>query len=439
MPELKNLSTRLLVWQVLLSVTLLTSMCTVVYLFLAEQLAAKQSAVILQNVAIVEHLVAEADQLGSTAELVHKLTDLVSVKTELGISIRATQGGPSFDKPLKAQEQAPIKMHQFDLITRRWGSLGGEVSLDTSSDQKLKSQFAWLLIALSGLGSMIVAWVGFLISRSGLKPLQQLTQQIQALAVTDLGARLDGSNQPQEVQGLVTQFNNLLVRLQRSYEQLENFNANVAHELKNPIANLIAAHELLLRKRCTGSESGDFYASNLEELLRISGIVNDMLFLARADGGTQARLQRVESVALLTQKVAEYYEASAEESEVSLSLSGNAQANLDPGLFKRAVSNLLSNAIRYADRQSTIQIKIENDDTWTRVSVINSGMPISANELARVFERFYRGSLARENSQSQHGLGLSIVSAIAKMHGGVAYAQANERIVEVGFKWPSSF
>ena len=186
--------------------------------------------------------------------------------------------------------------------------------------------------------------------------------------------------------------------------------------------------------------NNDFLASNLEELLRISGIVNDMLFLSHADSGALARTQRFESIALLAQSVADYYEASAENTGVNLILEGDVQANVDRGLFKRALSNLLSNAICYADKHSTIQIKMHKPSkmgNWVSISVINSGAPIIASELTLIFERFFRGNKTRENSHNHHGLGLAIVSAIAKMHGGMAFARSQERLVEVGFEWPS--
>jgi two-component system heavy metal sensor histidine kinase CusS len=441
MPEFKSLSKRLLVWQILLSVTSLTVMCVVVYQFLALQLDVKQSTVVRQNLAIIEHLVAEADQLGSTAELVHKLTDLLSVKTDIGISIQAAQGGIVFNKERSFEANSLLKSERFDIPTNRWGAVSVDLSLDISSDRKLKEQFAWLLIALSVLGSMLIASAGYWISRSGLRPLRQLTQQIQGLSITDLHARLDASVQPQEIQGLVTQFNSLLVRLQHSYEQMEHFNANVAHELKNPIANLITSHELALRSQGMTETHSDFLASNLEELLRISGIVNDMLFLSRADSGILARTQWVESIASLAQSVADYYDASAENADVSIVVVGDVQAKVDAGLFKRALSNLLSNAIRYADKQSTIQINIQKTtkaSDWASVSIINSGTPICAADLDKVFERFFRSNTARENSHNHHGLGLAIVSAIAKMHGGLAYARSQERLVEIGFEWPSN-
>jgi two-component system, OmpR family, heavy metal sensor histidine kinase CusS len=439
MPEVQSLSKRLLVWQIILSVTTLTALCSVVYVFLAITLEDKQKTVLQQNLAVVEHLVAEANKVKSTDELVHKLDDFLFSNDELSVSLRAAQGKLLYEKERTYDQNAVLKRGHSFFSTESWGNVEINISLDVKADRELKEKFAWLLLAVAVVGSTLVASLGYWISRTGLKPLRLLTEQTQRISASDLDARLDGSVQPLEIQGLVAQFNALLLRLQQSYAQMQDFNANVAHELKNPIATLIAAHELALRSSPSSDAQVEYLASNLEELQRISAIVNDMLFMSRADSGSLARTEWVESLADLARSVAEYYEASAAEAGVTLMVQGNIGAHVDTGLFKRALSNLVSNAIRHADKQSTIHINLQEHPElagFVGVRVVNIGAVVSQSDLAKIFERFFRANSARDNSRDHHGLGLAIVSAVAKMHGGKTRVSCQEGVFEIGFEFP---
>lgn len=439
MPEVQSLSKRLLLWQIILSVTTLTALCSVVYVFLAITLEDKQKTVLQQNRAVVEHLIAEANKLKSTEELVHKLDDFLFSNEELSVTLRTAQGTMLYEKERAYDQSAVLKRSQSIVSTQNWDNVEINLLLDIKADRELKEKFAWLLLAVAIVGSTLVATLGYWISRSGLKPLRLLTEQTQRITASELGARLDATVQPLEIQGLVNQFNALLSRLQQSYGQMEDFNANVAHELKNPIATLIASHELALRSSARDDAQADYLASNLEELQRISVIVNDMLFMSRADSGSLARTVWVENLADLAQSVADYYEASAAEVDVTLLVHGNIGAHVDTGLFKRALSNLVSNAIRYADKHSAVRIKLEKHPDqagFVRVSVVNVGAAVGEADLPKIFERFFRASPARDNSRDHHGLGLAIVNAVAKMHGGKTLASYQDRVFEIGFEFP---
>ncbi|MBS7808594.1 heavy metal sensor histidine kinase [Variovorax sp. PCZ-1] len=439
MPDFRSLSKRLLVWQIILSVTTLTALCSVVYIFLAVSLENKQENVLQQNMAVVQHLVMEANKHKSTDELVHKLDDLLFSNDELSVSLRAAQGTQLYEKERVYQQNAVLKRGQSFITTESWGSVEVNLQLDIKADRELKEKFAWLLIAVAVIGSTLVASLGYWISRAGLKPLRLLTQQTQRISASDLDARLDSSVQPLEIQGLVAQFNALLTRLQQSYVQMEDFNANVAHELKNPIATLIASHELALRSGTRDDAQTEYLASNLEELQRISAIVNDMLFMSRADSGSLARTVWVENLAVLAQSVVDYYEASAAEADVTLLVQGDGGAHVDTGLFKRALSNLVSNAIRHADKHSTILIKVDKHaelPTWMRVRVTNVGSDVSEADLPKIFERFFRATTTMDSPRDHHGLGLAIVSAVAKMHAGKTFVSHQNGVFEIGFEFP---
>lgn len=232
-----------------------------------------------------------------------------------------------------------------------------------------------------------------------------------------------------------------MARLQQSYQKAEAFNANVAHEINTPLATLSAGLELAIRG-APRSDAAEQLASFLEEVRRVSSIVEDMLFLSRADRGAKA--QRAESVQIATvaQDVLDYHEAQLEQYELTARINGCARAVVDTRLLKRALSNLIGNACRYASRGSTVEIRIEehqlNDAAGVRVSVMNQGDPIHPNDLPHLFERFFRADAARSGSGAHHGLGLAIVAAVAAMHDGEVFSSSDANGTKIGMWLPIS-
>jgi two-component system heavy metal sensor histidine kinase CusS len=237
----------------------------------------------------------------------------------------------------------------------------------------------------------------------------------------------------EELRPWITQFNALLLRVQRAYVQLESFNADVAHELRTPLANLIGSTELALTRQRSNEELQGVLSSNLEEIGRLSGIVTDMLFLSKADRGTSTRSRAVVSLAAQARDVIDFYDAMLDEAGLKAEVAGDAMADVDAALIRRALSNLLGNAIRFAAPASTIGIDLAEDRDEFTVSVVNRGEPVAPASLPRLFERFYRAAQARDGSTRHHGLGLSIVEAIARMHGGRVFASSQDGATRIGF------
>jgi two-component system, OmpR family, heavy metal sensor histidine kinase CusS len=166
--------------------------------------------------------------------------------------------------------------------------------------------------------------------------------------------------------------------------------------------------------------------ANLEELHRMAALVNDMLFLSKADHGALARRSQPVDLAAAAESVAEFYEAAAGERQLSIAVEGRATMPIDEPLFKRAVSNLVSNATRYAAAGSVIEVRVEEKDNEAWVTVQNQGPRIAPEHLPKLFDRFYRADTARSDRDSHHGLGLAIVAAIARMHHGRTRAESGE-------------
>jgi two-component system heavy metal sensor histidine kinase CusS len=188
-----------------------------------------------------------------------------------------------------------------------------------------------------------------------------------------------------------------------------------------------------LRKARGAAELREVLGSNLEELQRVAGIVQDMLFLSQADRGAAARRVATPSLAALARAVAEYHEAALAEAALGLQIEGDAAGEFDTRLLQRALSNLLSNATRYADRGTTIRIAIRADGSAeVTLTVTNQGPAIPPEHLPKLFDRFYRSDPARTGADQNHGLGLSIVAAIARMHGGRGFARSADRLTSIG-------
>ena len=173
--------------------------------------------------------------------------------------------------------------------------------------------------------------------------------------------------------------------------------------------------------------------SNLEDLRRMAGIVGDMLFLSMADRAPNIRRAPVESLSALVHEVIEYHEASIQEEGIKTAIRGDSATSVDERLLRRAISNLLGNATRYAERDTTITIEIQRSvDGIVSIGISNLGPSIAAEHLPRLFDRFYRVDPARAFAERNHGLGLSIVSAIARMHGGTTFARSGYGVTCIG-------
>jgi len=233
---------------------------------------------------------------------------------------------------------------------------------------------------------------------------------------------------------LIDQFNALLARIEKAYTQMEGFNADVAHELCTPLATLIANNELALQ-RPEQADIREVLASNLEELHRLTGIVNDMLFLSQADRGVGARRAPVASLASMAADVLDYHEAALAEACLTGKVVGDAHGSFDVPLLRRALSNLLGNATRYASAGSIVQINLRTiDEGRVLISVTNYGSTIDPELLPQLFDRFFRADPARSHGQSNHGLGLAIVGAIARMHQGKPVASSENGVTNVGIE-----
>lgn len=407
----------------------LSLVCGVVYLVIALTLAGRQDDTLVKKRAAVQRLLAEGEELHDVPAIKHLLSDFLAGHDDLSLVVRQRDGLAVFDKndPTRPEDMSKRLTFEVKLPVELGGAGTAEFIYDIRKDESLLSRLWWTLLTAAIVGTFAVSATGFLLVKRGLAPLNALARRTSELDASRLDQRLDGAGQPEEVQPLLMQLNALLDRLQAAYAQMEAFNADVAHELNNPLSILIGSCEVALRRPRSQAELHDTLTSNLEELRRVAGIVADMLFLSHAERGVEARRTLPMSLADLAAEVIEYHEAALEEAELRVEVLGDARVAVDVGLVRRALSNLLSNATRYAVKGSQIEVRIDRlESSIVSIGVHNQGEVIPPQHLPRLFDRFYRIDPSRTNANRNHGLGLAIVAAIAKMHGGTVAAESDQ-------------
>nr|WP_178125020.1 heavy metal sensor histidine kinase [Pseudomonas sp. Fl4BN1] len=310
------------------------------------------------------------------------------------------------------------------------------IAIDTDAFHQTQHQLLMALIGLAIVGVLLASALGYWVARIGLKPLIKLSQEAQRLAPPRLSGRLQLSPLPPELSQFVNSFNSTLERVEQAYSRLESFNADVAHELRSPLTNLIGQTQVALTRGRSAEHYFEVLQSNLEELERLRSIINDMLFLASADQGSKATKLTSTSLALEVATTLDYLDFILEDAQVRVEVQGDAQVRIEIAHLRRALINLLSNAVQHTAAGEVIQVRIEVHQEQVAIAVSNPGQSIASEHLPRLFERFYRVDASRSNSGANHGLGLAIVKAIALMHGGDVFVRSEQGINTFGLYLP---
>lgn len=436
MPISQTLSGRLIRWLASLSLFVLGCLCFGVFFLIKANLEAQQNLRFEKLTTAILHLFEETPGHLQVGALEHDLEDLLKVNRDIHLRLLDENGEVRFSsQPGVSPARARSYSFALPAEAQKTSHAIAELTLDTGPDKVILDRLAAILWGAALIGSAAITLGGYLIVYFGLAPIRRLAEQTHNLAILSLDKRLATEGIPAELQVLVDQFNDLLNRLEKAYQQLEAFNADVAHELRTPLANIIANSELALRSKNNDEGLRDCIASNLEEMQRLSGIVNDMLFLSQVDRGAKARRMPLQSLAKLCAEVADYYEAVLIDSSLQCLIEGDASGQFDAALLRRALSNLLNNAARHADCGSAIVIRIKPEATGQLgLSVINRGEPIPSATLPHIFDRFFRADISRPHGHQNHGLGLAIVSTIARMHDGGAFARSAHGETEIGIR-----
>jgi two-component system heavy metal sensor histidine kinase CusS len=295
-----------------------------------------------------------------------------------------------------------------------------QIALDRAGEERLVATYrrrAWLILAASLVGC---ALLGALVARLGLRPIRRIGEAAGRIGQTTLHERIATDGLPSDLLGLADSFNTMLDRLQEAFSRTSRFSDNVAHELRTPIGNLRGEIEVALSKPRAGEDYRETLGSCLEECGRISRMVERLLFLARTDAAVEPLARETVEVRRELAAVHEFYDAAAADAGVALEFDAPADltAQLDRVLFQQALGNLIANAIAHTPAGGSIWIRALNVNGSLGVSVEDTGVGVSPEHIARVFERFYRVDPSRSGANA--GLGLAVVKAIVERHGGRA-------------------
>ena len=401
------------------------------------------------KVELVRHVLSKVHSQSDIAALPNRMDDALTGHDNLWVSITALDGrtlfateGAVFPESLIKGASATTPVNSLELTS--WEHVGHAlngyairvptdapglhdvvvaVALNVMVHHTFMTGFYEILWLAIAAGILSIGLLGWIAARRGLAPIRDMTGVAQSITASRLHDRLPADSLPSELVDLAKAFNDMLARLEDSFRRLSEFSSDLAHELRTPIASLMTQTQVALSRSRSAEEYREVLYSNSEEYERLARMIADMLFLAKADHGLI--VPRSEPIELATEvrELFEFYDALAEDHGVKLVLDGQGDVDGDRLMIRRALSNLLSNAINHTPRGGAINVRVEvGSDGAVRVSVENDGDGIAPEHLARLFDRFYRIDPSRQRSTDGAGLGLAITKSIVAAHNGMVQA-----------------
>ncbi|MFC0132973.1 two-component sensor histidine kinase [Massilia eurypsychrophila] len=312
------------------------------------------------------------------------------------------------------------------------------VATDVGHHEHFMEGFQRTLWSVVALGAVLTGLLGWGAARRGLAPLRAMGREAGAITARRLDARLSADAVPAELAELADTLNGMLSRLEDSFRRLSNFSSDLAHELRTPVSNLLTQTQVTLSKSRTVEQYRDILASNAEEFERLSRIVSDMLFLAKSENDLVVPNREPVSLADEVSSVLEFYEALAEEKGIAVALVGQGSISGDRLMIRRAINNLVSNAVRHTPPGGTITVRItQRGEAGAELQVENAGEGVAAEHLPRLFDRFYRVDFARKRQSDGAGLGLAITRSIVRAHGGDVAAHSQGGLTTFCLTFPA--
>jgi len=433
------------------------------YVVLVAQLRLRDDAALLTRVAQIRTLLQDDDarelirnkpglfgnMLGNTESLL-----IVRYVGQSGAPLIVVNPGhrPVPDtRPVGANEALTLQAVQhghgpdgipFIYVAAEGHALGNQPPLEIISGRLLTERTHLLrayqegIVAFSVVAAALVALLAFGLARRSMAPVRRLAEQTAGIGVGTLSFRLDEHDVPRELEAMVLQFNAMLDRLERGFTQLKQVSADMAHDLRTPINNMLGQIEVGLGQVRDVPYYQRLAGSSYEELQRLSKMIDNMLFLARAEYAVDAIDRNAVDIADELPRMCDYFEDLADEHDVRLRWTGTGAIWADAALLRRALANLLSNAVRYAEPSSEITIAAEQGEKEMQIHVTNHGATIPPDAIDKVFDRFYRADESRQRSTESNGLGLSIVESIMRLHGGRCAVSSRDGITRFSLIFP---
>lgn len=370
-----------------------------------------------------------------------RLADELSRQADVSLRITGNDGQRWFDSSTRLPAKLPqtpglstishdgtdYRVLNAPLSVDRPGSPQLTLLLDITHHQHFLQRMQRLIWLTVGLSALATALLGAWAARSGLRPLRRMSAVARGVSAQSLNARLPAEDMPPELAEMAHHFNAMLGRLDDSFQRLSAFSADIAHELRTPLSNLLTHTQVTLTRPRPLEDYREALHSNLEELQWMAQLVNDMLYLAKADHGLLAPRRESLELAEEADVLLEFFAPLAEDARVTVSRHGSARIDGDRSMLRRALSNLLDNALRFTPAGGEIRVRITDQAKGLTLTVENSGAGIDAAMLPRLFDRFYRADPARQEGSSEHaGLGLAITESIVRAHDGRIHGESEQ-------------
>ena len=442
--KLNSLTFRLSFLFAMSAILLLTGTGTFLYRFLEDELMKRDHEELIGKVDLFRHQLSTVDTPGQIVTAPNLFRDVIIGHQHLRLALLDEQGNTLLSSA-DWKPSAELLEHPVDIDTvpnhasismpslaqpyhtvAAWGALGDKrtnkvlivLALDADDALSLLIQYKQTLLLTMILSGMTAAFIGFIIVRRGLRPLHTMAETASEISASHLQKRLSVTDAPAELKELAGAFNAMLGRLNNSFDRLSDFSSDLAHELRTPINNLMGQTQVALSRQRNAVEYHTVLESNLEEYERLARMIRDMLFLAKADNAQEPL--HAEQLDLKTEldKIAEFYQVAADESEVKIITSGSSTINADRILVQRAIGNLISNALQHSPPNSEVHAIVSSTAEAVELKVSNHGTGIPDEHLEKIFDRFYRINNARSRTDTGSGLGLAIVKSIMELHGG---------------------
>jgi two-component system heavy metal sensor histidine kinase CusS len=415
---------------------------TYLYQTLAKQMAYRDDVELVNKVMQIRRIIAELPSPQAIARDQRPLMDTLFGHNDFMLRVNGPDGAPLLQssvtsRPLPKVDSVPPQRELTLDDVHDWmpamgrgrmvsavGLAGGEPVRITLARERsdrlqlLRRYVVDLLAALCG-GAALATLLGYVIVRHSMRQLRSVIGKANEINTNRLNTRLSVRDAPVELREMGEAFNAMLDRLEEGVQRLSGFAADLAHDLRTPVNTLMVETQVALARPRTVEEYQSLLASNSEEYERLARMIENTLFLARVDNA-QLALQR-ETLDLRAEllRIHDYFEILADDVGVRLTVEAPPlEAQIDPVLLQRAVSNLVSNAIRHTPAGGSVRLSARAADGGVELAVSNSGAGIAPEHLPHIFERYYRADAARSNQAHSAGLGLSIVRAIMRLHGG---------------------
>jgi len=332
---------------------------------------------------------------------------------------RASQGLPAFET-VETMDHGPVRILTLPVMKGRLITGLVQVGMSLETMNKTRRRFLLIMAAMLPVALLLAGGGGWLLARHALKPVDHITEAARRISSERLDERLDETGTDDELDRLAQTLNNMLERLDAAFRQIRQFSADASHELQTPLTILKGELEVALRSPRTPEEYQQVLISGLEEINRIAHLVGGLLLLARADAGVLRMDRQPVDLKRLLSEVYEQVKVLADSRSVNICL-GSLESVSIPGDYehlRRLLLNLVDNGVKYTAAGGRLTLSLQSEGGWASLRVSDTGMGLSREEQARVFQRFFRAAQARSQGGESSGLGLCIAQSIAEAHGG---------------------